>query len=124
MRLLNLDTSVRDNTISWGDCEVDMVPRDYWTTERILQQKSRIIKQPKLNYTNKAQNNTNQIPDKIFASEGLVAVNYKKADLEVISQGCNALNDEQKAKLLAVLKKHEALFQGKHSNWKGQPVFI
>jgi hypothetical protein len=35
-----------------------------------------------------------------------------------------ALNDEQKAKLLAVLKKHEALFQGKRSNWKGQPVSI
>jgi hypothetical protein len=44
MRLLDLDTSVRDNTISWGDCEVNMVPRDYWTMERIMQQKSRILK--------------------------------------------------------------------------------
>jgi hypothetical protein len=42
--LLDLDTSVRDNTIAWGHCEVDMVPRDYWTTERILPQKSCLIK--------------------------------------------------------------------------------
>ncbi len=31
MQLLDLDTSVRDNSISWGNCEVNMVPRDYWT---------------------------------------------------------------------------------------------
>ena len=40
MQLLDLDTSVRDNTISWGDKRIAMVPRDYWTTERIQQQKS------------------------------------------------------------------------------------
>ena len=31
---------------------------------------------------------------------------------------------EQKAKLLSVLKSNEPLFQGKHGNWKEQPVSI
>ena len=45
MRLLDLDTSVRDNTISWEDCKISMVPRDYWTTHQILQQKHCLFKQ-------------------------------------------------------------------------------
>jgi hypothetical protein len=36
MRELNLDTSVRDNTISWGEEQISMVPHDYWMVDRIL----------------------------------------------------------------------------------------
>ena len=124
MRLLDLDTSVRDNTISWGDCEVNMVPRDYWTTERILQQKSRLLKQPKPVNHDEMQIDTTQAPNEVFVSEALVAVSYKKADLNAIAQNCNALNKEQKAMLLSVLMKHEPLFQGTRGNWKGKPVSI
>jgi hypothetical protein len=124
MRLLDLDTSVRDNTISWDDCEVDMVPHDYWTVERILQQKSRLLKQQELSNHTEAQKESNQMLDKVFTSKASVAVNYKKADLNAITQSCDILDEHQKAKLLAVLKQHESLFQGKRGNWKGQPVSI
>ena len=124
MRLLDLDTSVRDNTISWGDCEVNMVSRDYWTTQRILQQKSRLLKQPKSESHDKIQNDANQTSIEVFVSEALVAVNYKKADLNVIVQNCNDINEGQKASLLSVLKRYEPLFQGTRGNWKGQPVSI
>jgi hypothetical protein len=124
MRLLDLDTSVRDNTVSWGDCEISMVPRDYWTVERILQQKSCLLKQQRPNNHTEAQMESKQVPNKVFASEALVAVNNNKDDLNTIAQSCNALDEQQKAKLLAVLKQHESLFQGKRGNWKGQPVYI
>ena len=46
MRTLVIDTSVRHNTISWHDNNISMVSRDYWTTERILQQKAKLNKTP------------------------------------------------------------------------------
>jgi hypothetical protein len=33
MRLLNLDMSVCDNTISWDEEQISMVPHDYWTID-------------------------------------------------------------------------------------------
>lgn len=35
MRLLNLDTSLQDNTISWGEKEISMFLQDYWTAKQI-----------------------------------------------------------------------------------------
>ena len=74
--------------------------------------KSCLLKQAKPRDNNKSEDNPIQVPNEVFASEALVAVNYKK-----ITQNCKALNEEQKTKLLAVLKQHEPLFQSKHSNW-------
>ncbi len=101
-----------------------MVSRDYWTAKRIIQHKSRLLKQQKPPHPTETQIETNQFPNEVFTSEALVAVNYKKADLEAIAQGCKDLDENQKAKLLAILKQHEPLFQGKRGNWKGQPVSI
>jgi hypothetical protein len=85
-----------------------MVPRNYWTTQRILQQKSCLLKQPKPRDHNEAQNNTDLNPNEAFVSEALVAVNCKNADLDIISQNCKDLNKEQMAKLLTVWKSHES----------------
>ena len=51
MRTLDIDTSVCHNTISWHNNSISMVTRDFWTAERILQQKSKLSKklsQPKI----------------------------------------------------------------------------
>ena len=45
------------------------------------------------------QNEANQASDEVFVSEALVAVNYKKTDLNVIAQNRNDLNEGQKATL-------------------------
>ncbi|KAL3787430.1 hypothetical protein HJC23_001827 [Cyclotella cryptica] len=111
MRLLDLDTSICD-AISWGDCEVRMVPHDHWMKERILQQKLCLLKQPHTTNNNKST----KIPDKVFTAKALVAVKYTKVNLDDIAKGCDALNAEQEVKLLAILRKHEALFQGKHGD--------
>jgi hypothetical protein len=118
MRLLDLDTSVRENTISWGECEIGMVSRDHWTPERIVQQKPRLLRQPQAEQTTKST----KTQDEILATEALAAAKYVKADLDHIVEQCAHLNAEQKGQLLTVLRKHKDLFQGKRGNWKGQPV--
>ena len=35
MRELDIDTSIRDDTITWGELTCNMVPKGYWTKERI-----------------------------------------------------------------------------------------
>ena len=46
MQRLNVDTSIHKGTITWGERQISMVPRDYWTEERIHSQKTRLMKQP------------------------------------------------------------------------------
>jgi hypothetical protein len=92
--------------------------------ERILQQKSHLLKQQKHSDHTETHMESNQVPGKVFASEALRTANYKQADLNAIAQSFDVLNEQQKTKLLAVLKQHESLFQGTRGNWKGQPVSI
>lgn len=40
MRVLDLNTSIPDNTISWREEQIPMVPNDYWMEECIIQQKA------------------------------------------------------------------------------------
>lgn len=122
MRLLDLDTSVRDNTISWGEKSIPMVSRDYWTAERIQQQKGRLNKQPSI--ANPETELDPEVDEEIFAAEALVPVNYVKANLPEIAQSCKDLTSEEQAQLLVVLEKHAPLFQGRRGEWKGNPVSI
>ncbi len=46
MNKLDINTSVRHNTISWHDNEISMVSHDYWTAKQILQHKTKLNKQP------------------------------------------------------------------------------
>ncbi len=104
--------------------QVNMVLQDYWTVEHILQRKSHLLKQQKHRDHTEAQMESNQVSNKVFTSKALRTLNYKKAYLDAFAQSCDALDEQQKAKLLTVLKQHESLFQGKQGNWKGRPVSI
>jgi hypothetical protein len=119
MRLLDLDTSVCDNTILWGEKSIPMVPRDYWTAKQIQQQKARLNKQPTADLKPELE-----VDKEIFVAEALAPVNYVKANLPEIARNCKDLTSEEQAQLLVVLKKHAPLFQGRHGEWKGNPVNI
>lgn len=82
-------------------------------TDWIFQWKSCLIKQTKTSNNILPYHSPKHAPIKVFASEALVAVNCKKADLTVITKNCKDLTEEQKIKLWAVLKWHEPLFQGR-----------
>ena len=64
MRTLNLDTSIRHNTISWHDAKIPMVPRNYWTAERIQQHKAQLSKQPS-KHAIKVADDTNIAPNEL-----------------------------------------------------------
>ena len=49
---------------------------------------------------------------------------YAPADLEAIVKNQAQLDEQQKNQLLAVLTKHESIFQGKRGNWKHEEVTI
>jgi hypothetical protein len=120
MRALDIVKSVRNNMISWSDKEIPMVPREYWTEERILHHKMRLSKQLPIgtNVTGKAPTEESN------ATEALQAVTYEKANLKDVTQRCINLSAEQQSKLLTVLKDHEQLFLGCRGEWKGTPVSI
>ena len=96
-----------------------MVPQEYWTAERIRQQKNRLNKQPMMM---KIESKSNM--SEVHLSETLIPTKYMKANLPEIAENCKDLTSDQKAKLLVVLLKHESLFQGKSREWKGQPISI
>ena len=50
--------------------------------------------------------------------------NYKAADLDKIANNAEQLNDEQRAKLLVLLKDFEDVFDGTLGKWKTDPVDI
>ena len=56
--------------------------------------------------------------------QAILDAKYCKADLEQIVQECKQLNTEEQQKLLALLQKYEALFDGTVGIWKTDPVDI
>ena len=50
--------------------------------------------------------------------------NYEAADLDKIANNAEQLNDEQRAKLLVLLKDFEDVFDGTLGKWKTEPVDI
>jgi hypothetical protein len=67
MHALDIDTSVCHNTISWHDNEISMVSRDYWTAERIQQQKKKLNTKPS-KPTIKVADDTKTTPKELFST--------------------------------------------------------
>ena len=67
---------------------------------------------------------SNSVVGEVNLSETLTPTSYTKANLPEITENCNDLTSDQKAKLLVILLKHESLFQGWRGEWTGQPVSI
>jgi hypothetical protein len=103
---LDLDTSVQDNTIYWGEKEIPMVPCYYWTTEKIQHRKACLSKHP-LSLIKTDNVPTEDPTEELNATEALQSVKYKRTNLEEVVEQCTNLDDNQQAKLLTVLRAHE-----------------
>ena len=104
-----------------------MVPRDYWSNNRIGNQKSQLLKHPTKNPTSPNMDQTQKMhntPSEVTTTVALQLTDYKKADIKIIAQKCQDLTKQQQVKLLQVLSKHKPLFAGKRGEWKGSPVTI
>ncbi len=130
MRDLDLDTSIRNGVISWGEHQTVMVPRGYWTDECIRSQMNQWLKHPtKLSTPNSLSNTKMSIEltdtmGEVKATEALQPTDYKKADILQIAPDCDDLSSRQQEKLLQVLTKYQSLFQGKCRESKGTPITI
>jgi hypothetical protein len=85
--------------------------------ECILQQKARLMKQPKPP-TEEIAN------DEVFLSKVLTPLTYAQADLTQIVCNCMDLDIDQQPCLLQILHNHETLFLGKHGHLKGGPMEV
>ena len=112
MRSLDLDTSIQNGVISWGERQTAMVPRGYWTDECIRSQANRWLKHPT---RSSAPNTLSNIegpmeltctPEEVRATEALQPTDYKKTDIWQVAQDCQVLTKEQHAELLQVLIKY------------------
>jgi hypothetical protein len=64
-------------------------------------------------------------PNEVQATEAPKRAVYEKPDLEkIVEESCQHLEPQQRTDLLAVLQKHEPLFEEKRSNWTGDKTSI
>eukprot|EP00956_Cyclotella_meneghiniana_P018178 scaffold30078_cov44-Cyclotella_meneghiniana.AAC.2 len=102
-----------------------MVPRNHWTKERLLLHKTRLTKGLTLQSADEESEQSPQSnPQEALETEALIATNYQKHDIDEYIVTRTDLTEDQRSKLLHVLKANEQLFLGRRGNWKGQPVDI
>jgi hypothetical protein len=130
MKQIDLDTSVRNKTISWsGELSTPMVPQSFWSKERMakLIESTSHKESNDSNNGHKDLNGTNSdgnlTDSELFATE-FKPNNYEKPDLTVVVAKNVYLNDNQRSQLLAVLQKNEHIFMGIRGTYAGSPVDI
>ena len=116
MKDLGLDTSVQQQSITWGEeLTIPMVPGNYWT-EVCLRPFTTVVKET--------------VQDTFFAtikkpSAGLKVTNYSKLDLaDIVTTKCRHLIQSQRDQLLAVLQWYEHVFLRKKGIYTGRPCDI
>ena len=63
---------------------------------------------------------TTQLQDATARVKRILDAKHEKADLPKVAADCNHLDQEQKESLLALLQKHESLFDGTLGKWHGE----
>jgi hypothetical protein len=106
MRKLGINTNILDNIIEWGEKAIHMVPRWYWTEERIRRHATRLLKQPlsdKETFNDLPKTTDDDANDafELNSTEALKPAKYEKVKLdEYIQSECfDHLSDEEKGKL-------------------------
>ncbi len=118
MKRIDLDTSVRYETISGSDeLSTPMVPQSFWSKERM----AKLIESTSHKESNDSNNghkdpiDTNSDGDltnsELFATE-FKPNDYEKPDLTAVVAKNVYLNNNQRSQLLAVLQKNERIFMG------------
>jgi hypothetical protein len=130
MKQIDLDTSVRNETISWSnELLTPMVPQSFWSKERIAKLiESTSHKESKdssngHNDPSDANSDGNLTNSELFATE-FKPHDYERPDLTAVVAKNMYLNNNQCSQLLAVLQKNEHIFVGIKGTYTGPPVDI
>ncbi len=120
MKQIDLDTSVRNETISWSDeLSTPMVPQSFWSKERI----AKLIESASHKKSDDPNSDGDPTISELFATE-FKPNNDKNPDLTAVVAKNMYLNDDQHSQLLAVLQKNEHIFLGIRGTYAGPPVDI
>ena len=128
MSHLNIDTSITNQTISWGEKSIPMVPRNYWTKEKIRQLKHSTIRQSiddttniKLAAKSKTSNATEEPKEPSIVVEATVeaAVEEPRVKVQVQSEYLKKIQEEVEV-AKAELRKITSEIQVKAAQMKQQ----
>ena len=119
---IKLDVLYSSNVFEWDHIRVDMVPRGHWSQKNI----DLLWKSYKDNSeTDKVEdkvNNTVKCYSNKFNQNQILDANYSVANFIEIAENQAHLSPEERNRLLEVLQKHKAAFQGTRGKWKGPPM--
>src|SRR6476619_1603451 len=109
---LGINFLFKEHLMAWGNASTPMLDPAVFNTDHIddLEHEFLSIHDPDITDAERIQ--------------AILDANYNKADLEQIVQECKQLNKEEQQKLLALLQKYEALFDGTVGTWNTEPVDI
>jgi hypothetical protein len=106
---LTLDFAAEPPTISWEDATVPVVPRGYWTKDRLQEIfPSSAISAAEKNFEEK--------------SPSMLAASYGKEQLDLRILVPNHLTEYQQEKLYQLLQKYQSVFDGDLGTLPGKPV--
>ena len=110
MRALKIDVLYSENVVVWDDLRLPMqeVKNKFTDFHAILETAS----------------DSDSVKQQMSRLTRILDANYDKPDLDQEVAQMTHLNPEQQVLLLALLKKHEPLFDGQLGEWKGKPVEI
>ena len=110
MRALKIDVLYSEGVVIWDDLRLPM-----------QEVKNKIID---FNALLEDASESDAVKQQMSRLTQILDANYEKPDLEKEVAKMTHLNPEQRMLLLALLKKHETLFDGQLGEWKGEPVDI
>jgi glutamyl/glutaminyl-tRNA synthetase len=109
---LGINFLFKEHLMEWDNASTPMLDPAVFNTDQIddLEQEFFYIHDP--------------ITTEAERIQAILDAKYCKADLEQIVQECKQLDKEEQQKLLALLQKYEALFDGTVGTWNTEPVDI
>ena len=120
LRRLEMYFDLEKDLVKWSGISLPMVKRGFWQQGKINAFWSEVGKQT----VNVGQQKRNEKFE--YHGTVLAANKYKAPDLEKVVQEekYRHLTEEQRGRVLGLLKKHEQLFQGKRGEWRGSLVTL
>ena len=113
MKVLRMDVLYSENVILWDDLRLPM-----------QEIKSSFSNVSDFNALVQDHAEPDAVKEQMDRLHRILDANYETPDLEEEVAKMTYLNPEQRMLLLALLKKHEPLFDGQLGDWKGEPVEI
>ena len=122
MQELGLDILFSSKAFRWGDIEVPMVEKGYWTRQSISTfTKDHVLSRNQIN-NEQLQQNSNF--EECAALSKILAAKYEPINVKEVISKQNHLSIAERLTLERILRLRIKCLEGKRGNWKGKPVSL